>query len=1101
MSSFSVSARLFVLLGCIRFIRAVRVPSILTCEDDAIFGPEFPRFRRLVRSRMREHRIADLSQHRSVDDSSISRSPASPDAAASAGRDDPSQDPTLEATARQFGRAPYSVFPVLTDPEVIQHASELVEQFGSELYDITSEGRVQMSKDLNYVVDMGDMCGAHEQPNIFRKYLGVHYFANRGLDFHELHAARRTSPNRPRFCVLGFAFAAVAVAVDLFLKQEAAPHVRLYLHLAQHLMGDYLPFGFWEESGWPMSSYLLFRIIELHAKSETREQYPNLVRELRLLQVLPDVPQILQEVGYWKDSARFLEPGFLDFYRTAGTAPTADSVAEQRLTSSDRFSASVSALDVFDPVNGDFRTERAWRRYTGRLEDSRWDAYFLDDRKIRGDFQSVKSIWQLCVHTATAGESYTFLNRFVRKIRYFGNSVTMDFCRNYNLCPSARFGEFVGEEILERSQKGRDLVSASRAVDDSPYDYEAVGREVFSEGGRKLSFSAIESDFAQFLDNSDWEEAVNFRKSDAVLCTIPAYFCRLFKRYLAQKKLIIYLGLPLHQDVGRFDRVANLAEIMDLALRPGVTFLANNLYLAELVAWKTDGWMRPAVMRIHGLHTNSAYFPARQRRLSYSAGRSSGASEEVGEMIVVNGTTVGSGREEQYFFDNHLFDHDPLQSVLVSRVGTSGGLVECILSEFVKSNPSFPLQFHFLENFLARFAPKDVPQNRQIYIEKRLPYELFHQFRAAAFFPYDTSLMLFWELLSSAVPIFVPHRNSAILRWMWGQHTRDDLDAFNLHEDGAVGEDEEGSAGVGGGAAGRSSTALLGFRPCSVVPAGSALLLAVREEGRNAEAERAELDKRLVDRLPGARITVVKNRRDGSVAVGLDPVETLTIEPGQGFLACKDVCRRRGTTRESPTEPRCAAFRFEYSDQKCALFQERKRWQDSTAGHFAMSMLLRDFDLLEGRANTLKSQRFREHLWCRDEPHDAVAPKTAPGVHGSHRPPPPDDAEALLSDPGPTLSRVSLKLPPFHYSRPDGRPNPTFSPWTRMRPDDMMYWSTYADWSFYPGLVHFASIPDLMKKLLEVNLHALVSEMKVFNDRALVHSALRWGRLFGAGAT
>eukprot|EP00392_Amoebophrya_sp_AT5.2_P014435 g14584.t1 len=74
-----------------------------------------------------------------------------------------------------------------------------------------------------------------------------------------------------------------------------------------------------------------------------------------------------------------------------------------------------------------------------------------------------------------------------------------------------------------------------------------------------------------FLRHSQAAEAVNFRRASAVLCTIPFYFCRLFKRFLGVgengKRLIMYLGLPLHQDVPQNDRIANLAEIMDLARR------------------------------------------------------------------------------------------------------------------------------------------------------------------------------------------------------------------------------------------------------------------------------------------------------------------------------------------------------------------------------------------------------------------------------------------------------------------------------------------------------------------------------------------------------
>eukprot|EP00397_Hematodinium_sp_SG-2012_P067969 GEMP01107928.1.p1 GENE.GEMP01107928.1~~GEMP01107928.1.p1 ORF type:complete len:154 (+),score=25.36 GEMP01107928.1:188-649(+) len=47
------------------------------------------------------------------------------------------------------------------------------------------------------------------------------------------------------------------------------------------------------------------------------------------------------------------------------------------------------------------------------------------------------------------------------------------------------------------------------------------------------------------------------------------------------------------------------------------------------------------------------------------------------------------------------------------------------------------------------------------------------QFRAVVEFPYDTSLMFFWEFYSMGMPTFVPR---ALWRWgIYGQHTRPDL--------------------------------------------------------------------------------------------------------------------------------------------------------------------------------------------------------------------------------------------------------------------------------------------------------------------------------------
>ena len=88
---------------------------------------------------------------------------------------------------------------------------------------------------------------------------------------------------------------------------------------------------------------------------------------------------------------------------------------------------------------------------------------------------------------------------------------------------------------------------------------------------------------------------------------------------------------------------------------------------------------------------------------------------------------------------------------------------------------------------------------------------------------------------------------------------------------------------------------------------------------------------------------------------------------------------------------------------------------------------------------------------------------------------------------------------PFHATSPEVRPDPTFNPYGRLRPDAMLYWAAYADWAFYPYITQFMSIQDLMVKVVEADIHQITSNMKVFNDRAIVRSAQKWSRLFGTG--
>ena len=55
--------------------------------------------------------------------------------------------------------------------------------------------------------------------------------------------------------------------------------------------------------------------------------------------------------------------------------------------------------------------------------------------------------------------------------------------------------------------------------------------------------------------------------------------------------------------------------------------------------------------------------------------------------------------------------------------------------------------FHHLQNVLEKYHPNPLGV-KEIYIKQRMPYDELYQHKAAVMFPYDTSLMMFWEFYS-----------------------------------------------------------------------------------------------------------------------------------------------------------------------------------------------------------------------------------------------------------------------------------------------------------------------------------------------------------------
>lgn len=222
-------------------------------------------------------------------------------------------------------------------------------------------------------------------------------------------------------------------------------------------------------------------------------------------------------------------------------------------------------------------------------------------------------------------------------------------------------------------------------------------------------------------------------QADVWMCSIPAVWCRLLFDAARSpgapqptKPIFAYLGLPLLQYTPSASRLDFLEAFRQMAVDERNIVVANNPYLAEEVLWQTG--VRIPTVRIHGLHTGATYLPSR------------------------------------------------LQEVLVSRPGTSGGLEECMLNRFVEANPGYPIRF---VQFTHLLDPQS-SSSTEVYNES-LSYAGLGSYRALVCFPYDTSLMLFWEFYSMGMPIFVPRQ---LWRWgVFGQHTRRDLEWPVLEKD------------------------------------------------------------------------------------------------------------------------------------------------------------------------------------------------------------------------------------------------------------------------------------------------------------------------------
>lgn len=245
-------------------------------------------------------------------------------------------------------------------------------------------------------------------------------------------------------------------------------------------------------------------------------------------------------------------------------------------------------------------------------------------------------------------------------------------------------------------------------------------------------FEESDTPYAELSDRFQQELLPELSKADVWMCSIPAVWCRLLwdaaltlkSQNIAPKPIFAYLGLPLLQYV-RDGREDFLRAFVEMGQHERNIVAANNAYLAEQVEWQTG--LKVPTLRIHGLHTNATYVPLRSHE------------------------------------------------VLVSRPGTSGGWQECILNRFRDANPDYPFRFIQFTNLLNPHSIEEV-------YNMSLSYQALSQYRAVVGFPYDTSLMFFWEFYSMGMPMFVPF--DLWHRGIFGQHTRPDLEQPRIFPEG-----------------------------------------------------------------------------------------------------------------------------------------------------------------------------------------------------------------------------------------------------------------------------------------------------------------------------
>eukprot|EP00929_Paragymnodinium_shiwhaense_P070376 TRINITY_DN35647_c0_g1_i1.p1 TRINITY_DN35647_c0_g1~~TRINITY_DN35647_c0_g1_i1.p1 ORF type:complete len:343 (+),score=36.63 TRINITY_DN35647_c0_g1_i1:80-1108(+) len=205
---------------------------------------------------------------------------------------------------------------------------------------------------------------------------------------------------------------------------------------------------------------------------------------------------------------------------------------------------------------------------------------------------------------------------------------------------------------------------------------------------------------------------------DVFVCSVPAIFCRLFLGL--GKPVFGYLALPpLHGVPPGSAQMTWYGEFRGMLTDAKNVFASFNPWLSAAVAWQfgTKRGDCPAV-RLFGLHTKAVHVPVRKNE------------------------------------------------VLVARHGKAQAVQECLLNLFTaRVDAWFELRFVQFTDMLV--PPGGAPTTGYRY-NASLDFQTLASFRAALFWPNDVTLVLFYELYTTCMPLFVPKQ---FWRHMHGQST------------------------------------------------------------------------------------------------------------------------------------------------------------------------------------------------------------------------------------------------------------------------------------------------------------------------------------------
>lgn len=329
---------------------------------------------------------------------------------------------------------------------------------------------------------------------------------------------------------------------------------------------------------------------------------------------------------------------------------------------------------------------------------------------------------------------------------------------NYDLWRKASIEQARGDRIKRFGRSGLQSLDAEKDVF---LGLQKVSDRYFQQAWGNLLIQDFHSFAKEMIALFDNNEVIKHERSDIILCSSPAVFCSIFEKYIngeayerdgvAKKFLIGYIGEPLMLAVDKPDHDWWFRKFEDLRSNEERAFFASyNPFLKHMIRYQTG--VDLPVIRVAGKYTEMSYaFPRRELHEKWNK-----VLIAKGPNICLDPVCMLRQYERKFSEDGRRLNRlvKDIQQIQYNNGDGTEVVEPNVNAESLMALQSYVRAEYSVQNTL-RYNFTGLDEFGAQHGTPPLSYgEMCSDFLAVIMYPYDVSLMLFYELYAAGVPLY-----------------------------------------------------------------------------------------------------------------------------------------------------------------------------------------------------------------------------------------------------------------------------------------------------------------------------------------------------------